>query len=125
MPGTSPAPSAERRARALTWGFLTLAVASVAVAFLVGPKRGRVHLVAIENMAYVPQSIEARVGDRVEFTNRDMMPHTVTGAGFDSGAIAAGKSWTIAVERPGDLAYRCAYHPMMTGSIAVIPVVQD
>jgi plastocyanin len=71
--------------------------------------------VAIEGMKFVPERLEVAVGDSVTWTNKDLVPHTVTapGAHLDSGPIAPGASWNFVVRRRGELPYLCRFHPTM------------
>lgn len=54
------------------------------------------HVVVIEGMAYQPAAITVKPGDTIVWRNRDLVPHTVTGAAqhVESGDIGVGKSWT-------------------------------
>ena len=72
-------------------------------------------------MHFVPATLRLRRGERVEWVNNDLVPHTVTArdGSFDSGSIAAGASWTWVADRAGSVAYACAYHPDMTASVAI------
>ena len=44
----------------------------------------RIHQIAIQGFVYTPASLEVAVGDTVVWTNRDVVPHTVTA---ESGAF--------------------------------------
>lgn len=82
------------------------------------------HHVQIEDMKFEPASITVEIGDSVVFENHDLFPHTVTSekAGeFDSGAIAAGKSWRLTPRAAGALTFRCTFHPVMEGRVTVAP----
>lgn len=82
------------------------------------PAAPQVHTVVIEGMRYQPEGLTVAPGDTVVWINRDMVPHTATSAGhFDSGEIAAGKTWTHTVRAAGEFAYLCTYHPLMKGVI--------
>ena len=72
-------------------------------------------------MKFVPDRLEVAAGDTVRWTNKDVVPHTVTAAaaGIESGAIAPGASWKLAVPRPGEIAYLCRFHPGMQAIIVV------
>jgi plastocyanin len=59
-------------------------------------------------------------GDRITWENTDLIVHTVTGSGFDSGDLAAGRSWTFVAKQPGTFNYACRYHPNMKGTLVVI-----
>lgn len=75
--------------------------------------------VAIEELTFVPARLEVSPGDTITWTNRDVVPHTVTGVEgrWDSSLLASGESFTLVVsdDSPGE--YRCEYHPLMTGSL--------
>ena len=73
-------------------------------------------------MKFSPTTLRIRVGDRVEFKNADLVPHTATAklaGGFDSEVMKPGKTWTFVPKSAGAFAYRCTFHPMMVGEIAV------
>ena len=79
------------------------------------------HTVVMDSTAYLPASITVKVGDQVEWINKDLFPHTATSrAGrFDSKIISAGHSWTYRATRPGEFAYTCTLHPTMKGRLIV------
>ena len=72
-------------------------------------------------MKFVPERLEVAAGDRITWTNRDIVPHTVTAraAGIESGELAQGKSWTYVAHRKGEIAYICRLHPVMHGRLIV------
>lgn len=80
---------------------------------------GRVLSVVIEDMRFTPATLAARPGDRVVWTNRDLVPHTVTARDgrFDSKAIAANASFTWVATGAGRVDYACLYHPTMAATL--------
>ena len=80
---------------------------------------GKTHRVTIEGMKFVPERVEAAAGDSIIWTNRDLVPHTVTNAAksVESGTIAPGGKWTYVVRRQGDIDYVCRFHPGMRGTL--------
>ncbi len=101
-------------AHALVFG-LALALPAAATA------AGKTHTVRIQGMKFEPERVEAAVGDTITWTNRDVVPHTVTGAGrsLESGTIAPNGKWTYRVRAKGEIAYVCRFHPMMRGALVV------
>ena len=78
------------------------------------------HTVRIEAMLFTPATLTVRAGDRIAWHNHDVVPHTATAAGkFDSGAIAAGKSWTQPAPPPGRYDVVCTFHPGMKAVLVV------
>ena len=72
--------------------------------------------------AFAPQTIKAKVGEKITWANDDAAPHTVTaksGGQLDSGTIAQGASFSFTPEKAGTISYFCAIHPSMTGTIDV------
>ena len=72
-------------------------------------------------MKFAPGRLEVAVGDTVTWTNRDLVPHTVSagGAGVESGNIAPGASWKFTARRGGTIDYLCRYHPGMKAVVVV------
>lgn len=77
--------------------------------------------VTIEGLAYEPAEVTVAPGDTVVWTNKDMVPHTVTAldSTFDSGSIAAGATWRYVAHEAGTVAYYCTFHPTMKGTLNV------
>jgi plastocyanin len=105
---------------------VALALASAIASSFVGSTRlaeaaeRSTHTVVIDGLKYDPESIAVHVGDSIVWVNKDPFPHTVTAAGaFDSGSIAAGKSWKYIARKRGDYRYICTLHPNMSGTLKV------
>lgn len=77
--------------------------------------------VAVDGMAFVPGSLRVRVGDRVTWTNADIVPHTVTASdgSFDSGPLPPGGRWSWTARSRGTVPYGCTYHPSMVGTLVI------
>lgn len=84
-----------------------------------------VHSVRIEGMKYTPEHVTVHVGDQIEWTNYDIVPHTVTALPstkgrrvFNSGMIKSGETFRYVVKSlRSNINYVCSYHPTMKGSI--------
>jgi plastocyanin len=79
------------------------------------------HTVTIDASSYQPATLTVRVGDSIVWVNKDLLVHTATTqpGGFDSQAIAPGKSWKYTAKTEGEIAYSCTFHPAMKGTIRV------
>lgn len=79
------------------------------------------HRVTIEKMAFNPPVLEVARGERVEWHNVDLVPHTVTNSSkqFDSGSIAPDATWTHTPAVAGEYSYICTFHPTMRGVLRV------
>lgn len=103
---------------------LAMLVASAAFAWPMTSHAGppaTVHTVKIEAMQFGPASLEVRAGDRVAWKNADPFPHTATSVDrkFDSGNMAAEKTWTWTARQKGVYPYICTLHPGMKGVVTV------
>ena|SRR5579871_3642076 len=97
-------------------------IALLAAALLATGRAGAADpTVLIRNDAFSPQTLTIRVGQTVEFANRDDDAHTVTAVdgSFDSKGLDTNGFWRHAFTRPGTYAYFCALHPFMKGTIVV------
>jgi len=110
-PGTSGAGSAVWSRR----HFLSL----LAMAAFVRPANAEGAVVEIHQFKFVPAEIEVAVGSTVTFTNLDLVPHTATGDGFDTGTLKKGESKEITFSEAGDFPYLCTLHRHMKGRLRV------
>lgn len=69
---------------------------------------------------FVPSTLTVKSGTTVTWTNGDIVPHTVTGAGFDSGLIDPGKTYSHRFTSTGSFDYKCSVHTVMKGTINVV-----
>ena len=78
--------------------------------------------VTIESLEYSPERIEIRKGETVEWSNKDLTPHTVTspkGGELNSGSIEADASWSHSFPHAGEFPYYCTFHEEMKGTVIV------
>jgi plastocyanin len=77
--------------------------------------------VAIAGFAFDPAQLTVPVGTTLTWTNADSFAHTVTSrdAGFDSGSLANGASFSHTFDAAGTFTYVCAIHPSMTATVVV------
>ncbi len=75
--------------------------------------------VQIKNFAFKPAMLKVNRGARVSFANASDVPHTATGAGFDTKRIAPGTSAAVQFSRRGTFAYHCKIHPFMKAKVVV------
>lgn len=104
------------------WPGRFLFVWTVTVAALSAvPAQAETIQVTIDKVAFAPTEIQAKVGDTIEWVNKDILAHTATVRGDFDVMITAGKSGRLVLKKAGDIAYFCRFHPNMKGRIAVSP----
>ena len=78
---------------------------------------------------FAPDNITVVIGvnNTVNWTNNDVVAHTVTSSNttggnplFNSGNMPVGSMYNYTFTTPGYYPYVCAYHPWMTGSVRVL-----
>jgi plastocyanin len=99
-PATSNAPAAAGCAKSATAGTVAATIA---------------------NFKFSPDSIQAKVGDVVTWTNNDSASHTVTidSGACDAGTVASGSSASLVFTVAGTYTYHCSIHPSMKGTVVV------
>jgi amicyanin len=77
----------------------------------------------IDNFTFSPPVLTVPVGTKVTWTNRDDIPHTVTGADhpkdIKSPALDTGDSYSRTFTTVGTYHYFCSLHPHMQGTVVV------
>lgn len=77
--------------------------------------------VIIENMAFSPAEINVKVGDTIEWVNKDILLHTATVNGRWDVIIQPKESASMVVKTAESVDYYCRFHPNMKGRIMVTP----
>ena len=120
----------QRTGRTLALLGALLAIASLAAGILVrgedaksqsggAGKAVETDVVSIKDFKYAPAAIEVKAGTKVTFSNDDTAAHTATAEAFDTDSIRKGKKKTVTLKEPGTIAYICAFHPYMKGTVVV------
>jgi plastocyanin len=93
-------------------------------AVLVGAAAARAHNgtvhVTIDKLSFMPAEIEVKVGETIEWTNKDRIAHTATVKGGWEVMIPPGKVATKVAEAGDSVEYYCRFHPNMKGRITIV-----
>jgi plastocyanin len=88
-----------------------------------GASGGSTIQVTMKNLAYHPKTVQAKVGQTIEWTNDDSPPHDVSyvsGPKFkSSGTMGTGSTFRLKVTQAGTIQYFCSIHPFMKATIVV------
>jgi plastocyanin len=77
---------------------------------------------AMSGTAFVPTTIQAKVGDVIAWTNNDPIGHTATvddDPNCTTPTLANGEVGALTFSAPGTYAFHCKIHSSMTGTIEV------
>lgn len=78
--------------------------------------------VTIKDLDFAPKEVKAKVGDTVEWVNKDAFAHTATAAdGAWDVKLAPKHKGQIVLKKPGTFDYFCKIHPNMKGRVVVAP----
>jgi plastocyanin len=97
-------------------------VALVLLAAACVPARAAAIQISMEDMQITPTATSAKVGDTIEWINKDVVVHTATARNGDFDVtLPPKKSVTTVLKRAGTVDYYCRYHPNMKASLKVEP----
>ncbi len=100
---------------------IRLVVAAIAGLQSVSAQAANVQI-TIENLVFSPAEARAKVGDTVEWINKDIVGHTATArSGNWDVMIAPHRSARVVLKKAGAADYYCRFHPNMTGRLTVDP----
>jgi plastocyanin len=77
--------------------------------------------VTIDKLVFLPAEIKAKVGDTIEWINKDIVAHTATVQGGFDIMIEPNASTSLVLTKAGGVAYYCRFHPNMKGRVTVTP----
>ncbi|WGD50485.1 cupredoxin family copper-binding protein [Bradyrhizobium sp. CB1650] len=96
---------------------------ALAVVFLtVAPAQAATVQIVMDNLVISPAEVSAKVGDTIEWVNKDVFAHTATAKNGDFDVtLPPKKSATFVLKKAGTADYYCRYHPNMKATLKVEP----
>jgi plastocyanin len=78
--------------------------------------------ITMENLEVSPAEASAKVGDTIEWINKDVLAHTATARNGDFDVnLPPKKTASFLLKKPGTVEYYCRYHPNMKATLKVEP----
>ena len=78
--------------------------------------------ISMENLVIAPAEAAAKVGDTIEWVNKDVFAHTATARNGDwDVTIPPKKTVTLVLKKAGAIDYYCRFHPNMKATLTVAP----
>lgn len=105
----------------LSHRFSGMAAGALAALFAALPAQAETIRVVVDKMAFSPAEITAKVGDTIEWVNKDSFAHTATVKGGWEVMLPVKKSGSIVLDKAQSIDYYCRFHPNMKGHITITP----
>jgi len=86
------------------------------------PARAATIQIVMDKLEISPATASARVGDTVEWINKDALVHTATARNGDFDVtLPPNKTVSLVLKKAGAVDYYCRYHPNMRATLKVDP----
>jgi len=92
---------------------------SAALVLSASPAMAATIEVTIEKLVFSPASVEAKIGDTIEWVNKDAFAHTATVKGGWEVTIPPKSTGKMTLKAAGAVDYFCRFHPNMKGHLDV------
>jgi plastocyanin len=78
--------------------------------------------ISMEDLVISPAEASAKVGDTIEWINKDIFAHTATARNGDwDVTIPPKKTVTSVLKKAGTIEYYCRFHPNMKATLTIAP----
>jgi plastocyanin len=105
----------------MTPGWTLSIVAALTLAGSV-PAHAATIQITMENLVIAPAETSAKVGDTVEWVNKDIFAHTATARDGDFDVTMPPKTtMTLVLKKAGTVDYYCRFHPNMKAVLKIEP----
>lgn len=103
-------------------GNLPAVVAALTLGAIAVPAHAATIQVVMQNLEVSPAEVSAKVGDIVEWINKDVFAHTATARNGDFDVtMPPKKTVTSVLGKAGTVEYYCRYHPNMKAVLKIAP----
>jgi plastocyanin len=97
-------------------------VTLLALAAMAVPAHAATLQIVMENLVISPAEASAKVGDTIEWINKDVFAHTATARNGDFNVtIPPNKTVTSVLKKAGTVEYYCRFHPNMKAVLNIAP----
>ncbi|NUR13222.1 MAG: cupredoxin family copper-binding protein [Bradyrhizobium sp.] len=93
---------------------------ALVLAAMVAPAQAETIVITMENLEISPANVSAKVGDTIEWVNKDVFAHTATAKNGDFDVtLPPKKSAMFVLKKSGTVDYYCRYHPNMKATLKI------
>jgi plastocyanin len=102
-------------------GRIVAIVAALTVAMSASADAATIQI-TMENLVISPADASAKVGDTIEWINKDIFAHTATARNGDwDVTMPPKKTVTSVLKKAGTVEYYCRFHPNMKATLVIAP----
>jgi plastocyanin len=99
---------------------------SICTALLLGaiavPAQAATIQITMQDLVFAPTEVSAKVGDTIEWINKDVFAHTATARNGDFDVMMPPKKTVTSVlKKAGSVEYYCRFHPNMKAVLKIEP----
>ena len=103
-------------------GRIVFSVAALALGAMSALAHAATIQIVMENLVISPAEVSAKVGDTVEWINKDIFAHTATARNGDfEVTMPPKKTVTSVLKKAGTIEYYCRFHPNMKAVLTIAP----
>jgi plastocyanin len=97
-------------------------VLALALTVFAVPAHAATIQIVMQDLVFAPAEVTAKVGDTVEWVNKDVFAHTATARNreFDVN-LPPKKTVTSVLNKAGTIEYYCRFHPNMKAVLKIAP----
>jgi plastocyanin len=97
-------------------------VLALALGLIAVPAHAATIQIVMENLVVAPAEVSAKVGDTIEWVNKDVFVHTATARNGDFDVnLPPKKTVTSVLNKAGTVEYYCRFHPNMKAVLKIAP----
>jgi plastocyanin len=86
------------------------------------PARAATVQITMQDLEIMPAAAKAKVGDTIEWVNKDVFAHTATARNGDWDVmLPPNQTATLVLKKAGVIDYYCRFHPNMKARLTITP----
>ena len=97
-------------------------VLALALTVFAVPAHAATIQIVMQDLVVAPAEVTAKVGDSIEWVNKDVFAHTATARNGDFDVnLPPKKTVTSVLNKAGTVEYYCRFHPNMKAVLKIMP----
>jgi plastocyanin len=97
-------------------------VLALALTVFAVPAHAATIQIVMQDLVVAPAEVSAKVGDTIEWVNKDVFAHTATARNGDFDVnLPPKKTVTSVLNKAGTVEYYCRFHPNMKAVLKIVP----